>query len=172
MLLFSSELPTSLPLHFTFFLVPSPAIPVPSNAPSVLSFQPASPSPSSCSLAPLARNRPPLHAPVAVASLSASRARSLIPVSALADLSALLSQRLALASASCSPLPSSPALPPPSQPPRLACCLLRLLSHLACVVWEGSPASSPSLRSMPWPLMAPTHRPRISERQYSMVSPP
>lgn len=140
-----SELPTSLPLQFTFFLVPSPAVPTPSNAPSVLYFQPASTPPSSCSLSPLARNRPPLHSLVAVASLSASRARSLIPVSALADLSALLSQRLALASASCSPLPSSPALPPPSQPPRLACCLLA--SCLILPVLSGRGALPPLPRS-------------------------
>lgn len=50
------------------------------------------------------------------------------------------------------PPSSSSSPPPPSQLPCLARCLPRLLSHLACVVWEGSPASSPSLRSMPWPL--------------------
>lgn len=128
-----SELPTSLPLHFTFFLVPSPAIPVPSNAPSVLFFHPASPLSSSCSLAPLARNRPPLHVPVAVASLCVPGAFSN---------SSLCSSRSLCPPLCCLLLPLPPALPsllpqpfplPPSRPAWLAasfasCLILPVLS--------------------------------------------
>lgn len=137
------------------YLDSSSSSPSPNSAPLILSLQPYSFPPNTCPYFPLTPTSPLSLSPpsplLVVALLS--RRFLLIPTSSLAGLSALFSWRLSLASASRSPLLLlPPALPPPSQLPRLACCLPRLLSHLACVVWEGSPASSPSLRSMPWPL--------------------
>lgn len=130
-----SELPTSLPLQFTFFLVPFPAVPTPSNAPSVLYFQPASTPPSSCSLSPLARNRPPLHSLVAVASLPASRGA--FSNSSLCSSGSLCPPLSEACSCLClllsppffpSPSPSLPAAPPGLLPPSplvssCLCCL-------------------------------------------------
>lgn len=130
-----SGVPTSLSLHFTFFLVPSPAVPAPTNTPLALSFQPALLPPSSCSLFPFARNLFPLHSPVAVASLSASRGAlsnsslccSRSPCPPLSEACSCLCLLLSPPFFP-SPSPSLPAAPPGLLPPSplvssCLCCL-------------------------------------------------
>lgn len=105
------------------------------HAPLALSFQPASPPPSSCSLFPFAQNLFPLHPPVAVASLSASRGA--FSNSSLCSIRSLCPPLSEACSCLClllsppffpSPSPSLPAAPPGLLPPSplvssCLCCL-------------------------------------------------